>query len=317
MTVIRLLTIGWMFHLKMYSRSAFDGLLAIVYPLFFATSIFFIYGEDASELQLVAAAVGAAAMGVWIAVSDSAARTLQRERYRGTLELLVAAPTRFPLLIAPMTLAMATFGLYSFVATLIWGRVLFGIRISFTEPLAFAVGSVALAIGVGMVGFVLAMAAVRYRSAWATRRRDGCAGLSCLRFRRTSRDAPWLGHSHLLAAPSHLGGSGGARCNDRWFPLARHRHVHRSLMRIRVDRRLPCRAPGELRTHSRDSVAELRRSLCRFASSLSVAGKLPRFVLAGLVRGSWSRSSSSIRSSRSSSSLTSAAPRTMEAISSF
>lgn len=167
MTTLRLLAIGWIMHVKIYSRSAFDGLLAIVYPLFLATTIFFIYGQSASDQQVVAAAVGAAAMGVWIAVSTSAATALQRERYKGTLELLVAAPTRFSLLIAPMTLAMATFGLYSFITTLVWGRVLFGIRISFAEPAAFVVGSIVLSIGIGMIGFVLAMAAVRYRSAWA------------------------------------------------------------------------------------------------------------------------------------------------------
>jgi ABC-2 type transport system permease protein len=66
-----------------------------------------------------------------------------------------------------MTLAMATFGLYSFIATLLWGRVLFGIEISLADPVAFALAAVVLSVGVGMAGFVLAMAAVRYRSAWA------------------------------------------------------------------------------------------------------------------------------------------------------
>ena len=34
--VIRVLGIGWWFHLKMLSRSAFDGILGILWPLFFA-----------------------------------------------------------------------------------------------------------------------------------------------------------------------------------------------------------------------------------------------------------------------------------------
>ena len=60
----------------------------------------------------------------------TAAISLQSERRQGTLELLVAAPTPFPLLLVPMTLAMATIGLYSLVATLLWGRFAFGIPIS-------------------------------------------------------------------------------------------------------------------------------------------------------------------------------------------
>ena len=167
MRVMRLIAFGWWFHLKIYSRSAFDGLLTLIYPLFFATSIFFIYGQGATAAQLVAAAVGAAAMGVWVSVSTNAATALQRERNLGTLELMVAAPRPFWLVVAPITLAMSTFGLYSFVTTLLWGRLLFGIPISFDQPIAFVLASVSVCVAIGLMGFLLAISAVRYRSAWA------------------------------------------------------------------------------------------------------------------------------------------------------
>jgi ABC-2 type transport system permease protein len=41
MRALRLLTIGWLFHFKMLARSSFNGVLGIVYPLFFATVAFF------------------------------------------------------------------------------------------------------------------------------------------------------------------------------------------------------------------------------------------------------------------------------------
>jgi ABC-2 type transport system permease protein len=165
--VPRLLAVGWWLHLKILSRSAFDGVLGILYPLFFATTVFFIYGQSTDPDKLVAAAVGASAMGVWSAVSTSAATTLQRERSQGTLELLVAAPRPFPLIIAPITLALATIGLYSFVATLLWGHVAFGIRLTITDPVAFVLSCMALATAIGLMGFLLAVVSVRYRSAWA------------------------------------------------------------------------------------------------------------------------------------------------------
>lgn len=167
MSSARVLYVGWWLHLKILSRSAFDGVLAIIYPLFFAATVFFIYGQSADPEALVAAAVGASAMGIWSAVSTSAATTLQRERHQGTLELLVAAPRPFSLVIAPITLAMATIGLYSFVATLIFGRVFFGIALSVTDPVVFAVACVALTLSIGLMGFLLAIVSVRYRSAWA------------------------------------------------------------------------------------------------------------------------------------------------------
>lgn len=167
MSSLRVLTVGWWMHLKMLSRSAFDGILAIVYPLFFAATVFFIYGQSADQDALIAAAVGASAMGVWSAVSTSAATAIQRERQQGTLELLVAAPRPFALLMAPVTLAMATIGLYSFVATLVFARVFFGIHISVADPVMFLVCCLALALAIGLMGFLLSVTSVRYRSAWA------------------------------------------------------------------------------------------------------------------------------------------------------
>ena len=115
----------------------------------------------------MAAAVGASCMGVWSAVSTTAAITLQAERRQGTLELLVASPTSFWLTVVPATISMATIGLWSLVATLVWGRVAFGIPVSFDQPLVFVLAALVLAFSLGLVGFLQAVASVRYRSAWA------------------------------------------------------------------------------------------------------------------------------------------------------
>ncbi|MDA8435888.1 MAG: ABC transporter permease [Actinomycetales bacterium] len=167
MSTLRLVAVGWWLQLKMRSRSSFDGLLSIVYPMFFATTIFFMYRENGDEAALVSAAVGASCMGVWSAVSTTASTTLQGERRQGTLELLVGSPTSFSLVIVPATVSMATIGLWSLVATLLWGRVVFGIPISFDQPLVFVVAALVLAFSLGLVGFLQAVSSVRYRSAWA------------------------------------------------------------------------------------------------------------------------------------------------------
>jgi ABC-2 type transport system permease protein len=164
---LRLVTVGWWFQLKMRSRSAFDGILGVLYPLFFATSVLLMYDEGGSEQALIGAAVGASVMGVWSAVATTAATSLQQERRQGTLELLVGAPRRFPLLIVPMTLAMATIGLYSLIATLVWGRLAFGIHISLQDPLVFVLAALVTAIGTATMGYLLAVSSVRYRGAWA------------------------------------------------------------------------------------------------------------------------------------------------------
>lgn len=163
----RVFAVGWFMHLKMLSRSAFDGILGVLWPLFFATIAFLMYGAGGDDASLLYAAVGASVMGIWSSVSTSASSAVQRERWAGTLELLVAAPVRLPVVLLPITTAMATVGLYSMVATLLWGRFLFGIDIRIEHPWMFAVAVLATVLSIGMVGFLMSVTVVRYRGAWA------------------------------------------------------------------------------------------------------------------------------------------------------
>jgi ABC-2 type transport system permease protein len=168
MRSLRIVTIVWWLQLKIRSRSAFDGILGILYPLFFATTVFLMFRSGGVQgPALLSAAAGASVMGVWSSTSTTAASSLQQERRQGTLELLVAAPTPFPLVILPVTLSMATIGGYSLVATLLWGRFVFGIELAIQRPAAFVAACVATILAVGVLGFLLAVSSVRYRSAWA------------------------------------------------------------------------------------------------------------------------------------------------------
>lgn len=164
---LRTLGIGWWFHLKMLARSAFDGILGILWPLFFATIAFLMYGLRGDESAILYAGIGASVLGVWSSVSTSGSSVVQRERWQGTLELLVAAPVPLPLVLLPVTVAMATIGLYSMVATLLWGYFLFGIDVPITQPLLFALAVPATVLSIGALGFVLSVTVVRYRTAWA------------------------------------------------------------------------------------------------------------------------------------------------------
>lgn len=168
MRTLRLLGVIWWLQLKMRSRSAFDGLLSLLWPLFFATTVFLMFRQgDAAGPAMLSAAVGASVMGIWSATSTTAAFALQMERRQGTLELLVASPKPFSLLIVPLTLSMATIGAYSMIATLLWGRFVFGIEIAVRNPVMF-VGSVLVTVlAIGMLGYLIALSSVRYRAAWA------------------------------------------------------------------------------------------------------------------------------------------------------
>jgi ABC-2 type transport system permease protein len=163
---LRLLGVGWLLHLKMLMRSSFNGLLGLLYPLFFATVAFFMF-QAGSPQALLYASLGASVMGIWAATSTAAGAALQRERWHGTLELLVAAPAHFSLVLLPVTIAMSTIGIYSMAATLLWGRLLFGIDLHIEHPLLFCLAVPATIVSIGALGFLMAVAFVRYRTAWA------------------------------------------------------------------------------------------------------------------------------------------------------
>src|SRR5215207_5476778 len=129
MRTVRLLWVGWLFHMKMLTRSAFNFVLGIIYPLFFATVAFFMFRAGDDPKPLLYASLGAAVMGIWGATSTAAGAAMARERWTGTLELLVTAPTHFALILLPVTIAMATIGIYSMISTLAWGRLVFGIEL--------------------------------------------------------------------------------------------------------------------------------------------------------------------------------------------
>jgi len=165
--VARVLGRGFALHLKMMMRSSFDGLLGVLWPLFFATIAFLMFRAGAGGESLVFASFGAAVMGIWSSTSTSAGSAMQRERWHGTLELLVSAPVHFATVLLPVTVAMSAMGLYSMVATLLISRFAFGVDLPFEHPVAFGFAVVATVVSIGAMGFLLAVSFVRYRTAWA------------------------------------------------------------------------------------------------------------------------------------------------------
>jgi ABC-2 type transport system permease protein len=163
----RLLVVVWWLQLRMLAVSAFEGFMQIVWPLIFATSALLMFRANGDQQALIYAGLGAATMGIWSAMATTGSNILQEERWSGTLQLLVAAPTPFAVILMPIALAMATIGLFSVVVTLLWARLLFGITIPVDNPAAFVVSLLVTVLAMAMLGFLLSVSVVRYRTAWA------------------------------------------------------------------------------------------------------------------------------------------------------
>jgi ABC-2 type transport system permease protein len=163
--VLRLFAIGWLFHLKSLTNSLFFVLISILQPVIFASIAFYMVENGNREGTLLYVALGAGLMGIWSATLFGSGGAIQWQRWQGTLELLVGSPPPFIAVLLPLTVATSTLGLYSILATLVWGRLFFGVPLEFAEPLQLAVALPVTVLCLGLLGLALASAFVLYRNA--------------------------------------------------------------------------------------------------------------------------------------------------------
>lgn len=167
MRLSRLFLAGLRLNLKSLTFSSFFWGAAVITPLLLATMTFYMFRGGHQQATLLYAALGAGVMGIWSATVFGSGGVIQWQRWQGTLELLVAAPAPLLLVLVPMTVATATFGLYSLVTTLLLGRLLFGMPFELQHPFLFVLALPVTVVGLGMLGLVIATSFFLYRSASA------------------------------------------------------------------------------------------------------------------------------------------------------
>lgn len=161
----RLFWTGWLFHLKNLTNSLFFVLVSVLQPVIFASIAFFMFESGSQGGTLLYAALGAGMMGIWSATLFGSGGAIQWQRWQGTLEILIAAPSPFIATLLPLTVATSTIGIYSITATLLWGRLLFGVPLDFASPLQLAVALPVTVLSLGMLGLLLASTFILYRNA--------------------------------------------------------------------------------------------------------------------------------------------------------
>lgn len=172
---LRLFRIGWSFHLEVLMNSLFFVLISVLQPVIFASIAYFMFESGDPTGTLLYAALGAGMMGIWSSTLFGSGGAIQWQRWQGTLELLIGTPPPFIMTLLPLTVATATLGLYSILATLAWGWAFFGMSLAFEHPLQLAVALPVTVLSLGMMGLLLASTFVLYRNANAF----ACRSPSC------------------------------------------------------------------------------------------------------------------------------------------
>jgi ABC-2 type transport system permease protein len=190
-------------------RTPFDMVGMLVWPLVFASIAYLLLGHASGERPLFTASLGAAVMIMWGWVILGAGFALDTQREQGTLELVVGAPTPLVVLISPVMISRAVFGIYGLLLTLVWGRLLFGIPLLIDDWAAFLAAAVGCILAIGTLGLWVDLAVL---------------------------DPAGMVAAPLLAARSYLGIPCVARGCFWSGAVAGHCHVLRSQPRLQLGR---------------------------------------------------------------------------------
>src|SRR4026208_1955596 len=101
----RLFWASLVFHLKGLAQSSFFLVIGVITPVVLATIAFYLFQSGGQSESLLCAALGAGLMGIWSTTLFGSGGAIQWQRWQGTLELLIAAPTPFVCVLLPLTLA--------------------------------------------------------------------------------------------------------------------------------------------------------------------------------------------------------------------
>ncbi len=155
------------FNVKMLAMSEFFLMTTFFTPILFATLAFFLFrlGGGGSGQTLLYAALGCGMMGVWSTTLFGCGGAIAWQRWEGTLELLVNAPTRYEQILAGQTFGAVILGFYGIGTTLLWGVLLFGMPIQASFPLLLPFSLAAAVLSLGALGMLIATTFVLYRHA--------------------------------------------------------------------------------------------------------------------------------------------------------
>lgn len=156
---------GFGFLMKRNSTSSWFLMLAIFQPVIFATIAFYMFKAGGKEGTLLYAALGAGMMGIWSSTLFGAGGLIQWWRWEGTLELAVGAPPPFILVLLPAALSATAIGTYSMAATLLWGKLAFGVPLHFVHPWLFILSVPVTVLSLGLMGLLMAASFILYRHA--------------------------------------------------------------------------------------------------------------------------------------------------------
>ncbi|GAA2615198.1 hypothetical protein GCM10010304_80470 [Streptomyces roseoviolaceus] len=153
------------FHIRDLSRETSDVALNLITPIFYACIAYFLHVAGGRQQNLADLMIGAGLMGMWSSIMFGAGTVIKAQRYQGTLEVLLGSPKRFSSIIIPITTAASVFGAASMLLTLLWGVVVFDVRVDLAHVPGMTLAALVTTLAMGCFGLLIAALFVQARRA--------------------------------------------------------------------------------------------------------------------------------------------------------
>jgi ABC-2 type transport system permease protein len=138
----------------------------IIAPFVFTTVALTLFKDSTGPFGLYAV-LGGGMMGMWGNTIYSSGFAIEFEKWQGTLEEVIAAPSKLIHVITGRAISNAFFGLTNMIAILIIAVLGFRVSLGIADPLMFAVSLLLTLLSVSALGLIFASAFVLSRSAQA------------------------------------------------------------------------------------------------------------------------------------------------------
>jgi ABC-2 type transport system permease protein len=136
----------------------------IIAPFVFTTVALTLFRGSSGPFGLYAV-LGGGMMGMWGNTIYSSGFAIEFEKWQGTLEEVIAAPSKLLHVIAGRCVSNALFGLTNMIAVLVVGTFVFTIPLGIANPILFAVSLGLTLLSVSALGLIFASSFVLSRSA--------------------------------------------------------------------------------------------------------------------------------------------------------
>jgi ABC-2 type transport system permease protein len=138
----------------------------IIAPFVFTTVALTLFKDSTGPFGLYAV-LGGGMMGMWGNTLYSSGFAIEFEKWQGTLEEVMAAPSKLIHVIAGRSISNALFGLVNMIAVLLIAAAGFRVSLGIADPVMFSIALVLTLISVSALGLIFASSFVLSRSAQA------------------------------------------------------------------------------------------------------------------------------------------------------